>query len=924
MRTRYIPLAILCVVLVVLYFVLMTDDEPPVGPVKDVEIEVESGEVTFSNGKETQTIRAGENLAARPDGLLAAATAAATPLPALPTPVPTPTAMPEGVLAVRLVDALGDPIPNGIIELASKTYESVTSEFLIRDVSAGIYAIQARAEGYQGTTSTVHIPTEDCQVITLEYLCSFEIFVHSDREQKIPVSGVEFSLIEGPKPPRPPKSLLSAVTEGDFAGNGILNLRPVGGKIRIDSIEGMQPNGYWVNDRFRENAAGQPRVELNDIVVGIETRSKEVHSPLSRLRQWDTIALASLSPDSPMSIGGLLFRRGTGTFQCPIFGVEETPGLQTIRTLVTDETGKCRFEALSPGLYFVKGAKGISRTVVDPLFPVDCRMNMRLYGEEDNIVSVSVEKKNFPNMRWCYIPNADVRLEGIDRKILLSDNTGKGGRVLRFQPVPWGRYRITVTPPESLQAEPPSKEIEISVERPQTSLTVDFQVNEGVKVSGIVQREDTKETLADFPVELKVNRSPSTQGRATWQRYALVKTNADGEFQFEQVLPMPGGYMITSLPAKESPSMYTDCGKGLRFLDRDDPRAKPEPHFLVTTSDITGIVYSVLPAAITTLMGTVTIADGSPVPDAGLEIEGLDENLIQSDSRTDKEGGFVLSFLLPLSEKPVETALHAILKAEPISKMMFNPEGDPEYSYEDAGLAAESNTPVKFRVGDTIRDIPIVLKQMEKGYVLYGKMLTEDGGTPEHPQAVVLQVSQEQKDPIHKELVHFDRVALTARVEPNGTYRVEGLQPGPFRLNISSLNPFIAGTPERITFPLRVSYQSMDVQLEMAPDVKEMRYDVVLKKNSYFHGRVLDENLKPPSIRGLSVWAFSDYSSGQREGFGRINSAGYFVIYVKSGQEYDLVVADDNTLAEYAPRLEKLTPPTENLVLQVKFSEDQK
>ena len=221
MRTRYIPLAILCVVLVVLYFVLMTDDEPPVGPVKDVEIEVESGEVTFSNGKETQTIRAGENLAARPDGLLAAATAAATPLPALPTPVPTPTAMPEGVLAVRLVDALGDPIPNGIIELASKTYESVTSEFLIRDVSAGIYAIQARAEGYQGTTSTVHIPTEDCQVITLEYLCSFEIFVHSDREQKIPVSGVEFSLIEGPKPPRPPKSLLSAVTEGDFAGNEI-------------------------------------------------------------------------------------------------------------------------------------------------------------------------------------------------------------------------------------------------------------------------------------------------------------------------------------------------------------------------------------------------------------------------------------------------------------------------------------------------------------------------------------------------------------------------------------------------------------------------------------------------------------------------------------------------------------------------------
>ncbi|HQP99282.1 MAG TPA: hypothetical protein PLY86_12560, partial [bacterium] len=394
---RYMPtILILVLVVLTLGLIFLYRGEVPSKP-ENVFVEVEEGKVQLKNGRGTVDLSAGERAAAEQGDVPVQIAVQPSPTP---TVVPTPALPPEGVLAVRLVDALGDSIPNGIIEIASRTYESATSEFLIRDVSEGTYMIQARAEGYQSTTSTVQIPTEDWQAITLEYLCSFEIFVHSDLEQTLPVSGVELSLVEGPKPPRPPKSLLSVVAEKNALDRGILGLRPVGGKIRIDSIEGMQPNGSWVNDRFRDSAAEQPRVELNDVVVGMKTRSKEVHSPLSRLRQWDTIALASLGPDRPMSIGDLLFRRGTGTFQCPIFGVEETPGLQTIRTLVTDETGKCRFEALSPGLYFVKGAKGISRTVVDPLFPVDCRMNMRLYGEVDNIVSVSVEKKNFPNMRW--------------------------------------------------------------------------------------------------------------------------------------------------------------------------------------------------------------------------------------------------------------------------------------------------------------------------------------------------------------------------------------------------------------------------------------------------------------------------------------------------------------------------------------------
>ncbi|HPA46158.1 MAG TPA: hypothetical protein PK395_10375, partial [bacterium] len=291
---RYMPtILILVLVVLTLGLIFLYRGEVPSKP-ENVFVEVEEGKVQLKNGRGTVDLSAGERAAAEQGDVPVQIAVQPSPTP---TVVPTPALPPEGVLAVRLVDALGDSIPNGIIEIASRTYESATSEFLIRDVSEGTYMIQARAEGYQSTTSTVQIPTEDWQAITLEYLCSFEIFVHSDLEQTLPVSGVELSLVEGPKPPRPPKSLLSVVAEKNALDRGILGLRPVGGKIRIDSIEGMQPNGSWVNDRFRDSAAEQPRVELNDVVVGMKTRSKEVHSPLSRLRQWDTIALASLGPD---------------------------------------------------------------------------------------------------------------------------------------------------------------------------------------------------------------------------------------------------------------------------------------------------------------------------------------------------------------------------------------------------------------------------------------------------------------------------------------------------------------------------------------------------------------------------------------------------------------------------------------------------
>ncbi|MFH1738246.1 MAG: hypothetical protein ABIH23_04515, partial [bacterium] len=88
MRAWIVPTLVVCGVLVLLYFVLVTDDKPPNDPTKGVEISVESGEVAFSNDMQRETVATGQTARVDSNGVLAIAptpeTGAETPLPDVP------------------------------------------------------------------------------------------------------------------------------------------------------------------------------------------------------------------------------------------------------------------------------------------------------------------------------------------------------------------------------------------------------------------------------------------------------------------------------------------------------------------------------------------------------------------------------------------------------------------------------------------------------------------------------------------------------------------------------------------------------------------------------------------------------------------------------------------------------------------------
>ncbi|MFH1739299.1 MAG: hypothetical protein ABIH23_09865, partial [bacterium] len=137
MRTWRLVGLVVCAALVTLLIILLDGDQPLDTPVNEVKVGANSGTVRFMN----KTIGPGDQIAANADQSVTRLEISPTPH-ASPTEMPTstPTAIPAGVLAVRLVDALGDPIPNGVIEFASQTYESASSEFLIRNVTEGVYS----------------------------------------------------------------------------------------------------------------------------------------------------------------------------------------------------------------------------------------------------------------------------------------------------------------------------------------------------------------------------------------------------------------------------------------------------------------------------------------------------------------------------------------------------------------------------------------------------------------------------------------------------------------------------------------------------------------------------------------------------------------------------------------------------------------
>ncbi|MFH1742932.1 MAG: carboxypeptidase-like regulatory domain-containing protein, partial [bacterium] len=416
MKGWRLAILILCLALVLLIVLYPDSKRDEKGEVEAVKVGVEEGVVSF-NG---QTLHAGEETVARVEPAEADTMAVNT------TEVPTPTAIPARVLAVRLVDALGDPIPNGMIEFASQTYKSASSEFLIRDVTEGAYSLAAKAEGYESASETVEVPAEEPVTITLEYLCSFDIEIVDRANNDAPLEGAEVIVWQGPQIVRPIPETVSFNTY-DITNNddrhGTIVVRRTSDDLRVQrSLKyGL---GQEVNfEGWKNPTAGDVLValsgtcwRLDDHNVFPDHYSSIMGTFQRRVRMWDSIALYGKYGGTSYFRGSLEFERNGERFPNSTYAIITDPKENIAARGVTDHTGRCRFENLPPRLYFVQGRTPIRRTCIDALTPVEKGRRLSMYTSGDQMIIVTVEKKNELFRLKKKIENAQVILTGLGQQ----------------------------------------------------------------------------------------------------------------------------------------------------------------------------------------------------------------------------------------------------------------------------------------------------------------------------------------------------------------------------------------------------------------------------------------------------------------------------------------------------------------------------
>ena len=935
---RFLRISAIALVVVVTGLLVYLHWEPRLEGPAVVSVQVQEGSVRVSNGAGEVKLAAGDGSVVEPGRAPTLIAAQPTPeAPVSPTPTPVLPEMPsEPVLAVRLIDALGDPIPNGVIEIASKTYQSASSEFIIRDVSEGTHTFVARADGHFSATETVQIPADEWKTVTLEYKCEFEVQV-SDKNGG-PVEGAEVFLYEAIRVPRPvADSLGISVARGTYRqdGPGVvwktrgitaaggLTLRRRENRVLVAAITGA-PAFFHVD--YENYVDALTDAQKGDEVTGLTASSEtpgDTPKSSSQLRLWDTLAPLCLGGVESGSVGRLLSQRKTESLYAHAFCRDLPPRGRLIGAAITDESGKCRFGGLPPCIYLTEARKSLSRSSPALLTPMNRTTTITLLHEKDNNVCVTVRRANcdFYALRW--IADADVQVRGVNGLVIFSATTSPAGRA-DFTSVPWGEYQLTVTAPADLDAKPPSKQMALLVEYPETRVRVEFDVEFGVTVSGTVVRGDTRRPLPNYPLQLVYNRRPAQPGRPGplgedhWIFYSSTISDHEGRFQFARV--MPGPYMINGYSVREHQTGFIHLGKGIRpeFKPGEppDPRRTTEPRFQVSNEDIDGIEYTVCPALETRLLGVVVDTDGEPVPRADLELERLSKDALPSEMRTDEEGGFAISLFLPESDEPSETRLRASVKDRPVQRIWFDPDGQARKSVEETGILTEGSVRIIFNAGDTVRDLRIILDPINRGQAVVGTIRRSDGRIPEHVQGFEVSASQEHPD--HPEDWRGGhRISPVAWIEPDGSFRVEKLKPGPFTLSISA--PFRAQRPEEITLPPPGSYHSQTKELIMPEGVESIQYDFVVEEDSHIHGRVIDQDFKPITQRVRAPLVMAEAADGGEGGASDwANSEGYFLLRVLPGKEYTLRVRDHREGGGvFAAKFENLRPPIENLIFQV-------
>ncbi len=894
-------------------------------PSPKTAVEVFEGKVKVEQDGTTTTLREGETIAHGPTDT---PPPAATQVPTLVVPLLSPD-----TLSIRIVDALGDLIRNSSVEVAGTVHASTNGWFAIAGLDEGEHAITARAEGYASTQRNVQLPARETVDITLEYTCSFVVTVRDGAQDGEPVPGAKVEVWEGPEVTRPVGRSLTIRRRNSLwdSWDDAIVLRREDRRIRVVGNVG--------EDRYRfETHPGSPIPREGDTVTGLTDDFSPVDIP-SLLRLWDSLAvLCPPDEDSVRSLSLALNRNGK-EFEGRFYGAGKSKGRQ-VASAVTDDEGRCAFTALPARLYFATAHKGVSRGHIHRLCPVFSKVTIPLFPESENTIYATVINEDVSPHGGRRIRDAEIRVQAVDRLVVLSGETGRNGAAT-FGSLPLGDYKIAVTPPEEANTVPPQKTVEVRVEEPSNRVLVRFQMRDGYTISGKVLRADTNQPVAGHPVQLSCERrrlpkDESKQRDATmrergrpdwkiWYLYAETESDTNGEFEFHPV--DNGEYKIESAlhPHAHPPVFDGFVSASMLYTPPDGTTAKEDPQFWLEDGDLTGLEYYVLSGAITRFLGKVVSAEGEPVEFAKVI---LDTGDLSSRTTTQGDGIFELSVFQLESGDVTLGHLEAVKSYYGSERKTVVKNGQPM-----RGLVMGPNSEIrgsvnaKYRPGDTVEEITIVLEPKETGPVLTGTIQTEAGEIPEFVEFLFLSAQQRLEE----------RKNVNARILPDGSYTMEltGFVPGPFFAYIFFNKPdLVVDGQERMHTSPMASYVGQNVEFSLPENAEFLEHDFVLPEASYFYGKVLDHNLQP--VPEASVWLddATAPSYGEAPGntgefgyrtYSRTDANGVFLLDgIRSNLEYKFEVYQRPPRTETETplaKLEGLKPPIDNIVIRLNLEE---
>ncbi|MFH1744360.1 MAG: M56 family metallopeptidase, partial [bacterium] len=827
-------------------------------------------------------------------------------------PIPTAQAAAENPSKTRIVDALGDPIPGGHIEIDGKQYKFENGDLDLPALVKGKHTFVAQADGYESLTREVEFPLSEGLVLTMEYTCSLEFVVRSNDEDSKPIRGAEVIVWRGPEVQRPVSSEVQVQAYHNQPEAGPMVLKPDENGIRVVSDGAVSLRTYReTNGGFMPPKTGDLIVGLSGTMCRIGDRPRHeqmyyrmpIEKPLSkRLRVWDAFTAYALLGSSLKGDDTMEFERGTERFWWSILRMNPTGFDEVAATSKTNREGKCQFDNLPAGTYFAQARKGELRSTISAVHPARKGEELRLKRPNATVV-IQAKLHGLTGWEISAVPRANIQLKHVGTRGggLFTAKADQFGRA-EFEQVPWGQYLLTVSPTEESSLDP--KTMEVSVLEPRVDFTVEFEVENAHMISGKVVRADTKEPVEGFPLELfRQTRPFGVYGRKT--------SDSVGRFEFSNALP--GEYILIPLT---HPGEYMGYLPVKGFLLRKNWKVSEgiEQEFEVVDEDIGELVVPVLPGIETHFSGKVTGPDGVPV--SGAEIAFGDSKFgnryafLEQENVSKDDGTFSLSIVTTPDDQVREGRLHAAVFAPPEPKKKASGAaiggavggliggigggvGGVGGGFGQGGPSAQGSQGFQFRVGETVSGIEIVLQTPETAHSLIGAIKTNDGKWPVDLSLYAYQNGQH----------------LQGQVNDDATYRIDWLQPGPFEIGVSI--PSMSGTSaDGIRFQ-RKEYCHESRKLVMPEDQRTITSDITLVKAGHIRGKVVDSAGNP--IEGLVVSTVGSDSGGYDN---TEENGEFWMIGVRPGKTYTVEVKPGAWSTPLA-RVEGVALGTENLIIPI-------